>query len=192
MRCALLLLALNAANAQDETEAVGTEEVASAPVEDTIEDAPAEGAAEGAAEDPFEDATEQPAEAVEAVEAVAEPAAEEEVPPEADLGYRQGFDAGQEDAKRARDYALHGLAGFGAGCLVGPCGCVAVPAIEAVVVPGVPSGPWQGYGDTYQQGYTEGYRRAVTRRRVVISLAGASVGTVIGVGAGLAFGAFAL
>lgn len=144
-----------------------------------------------APEDAIEDAIEGGAE--EAVEgASAEPAEDETpaAPEKPELGYHQGFTAGQSDAKMASDYALHGLAGFGAGCLVGPCGCVAVPAIEAVVVPGVPAGPWQGYGGEYQQGYTEGYRRGVQRRRVVYSLVGASVGTVIGVGTGLAFGAF--
>ena len=189
MRSALLLLALNVANAQDEVEATeAVETTEQAPLEETLEEAAPVEDAEG----PFEDA-DAPELAAPILEAAAEspPDTEDTAEPE-DPGYRSGFDAGQEDAKRARDYALHGLAGFGAGCLVGPCGCVAVPTIEAVVVPGVPSGPWQGYGDTYQQGYIEGYRRAVTRRRVVISLAGASVGTVIGVGAGLAFGAFAI
>ena len=190
MSAALLFLALSVANAQDEAP---VEESAEETAEEAFEEAPGE---EVPGEEAFEEAPadEAPAEASEeASESAATPVeAAVDGAPEADLGYRQGFDTGQEDAKRARDYALHGLAGFGAGCLVGPCGCVAVPAIEAVVVPGVPSGPWQGYGEQYQQGYIEGYRRGVTRRRVVISLAGASVGTVIGVGAGLAFGAFAL
>ena len=169
-----------------------------APAEET-EEAPAEEAAETeeppegeSTDEGWEDATEEAIE--EAIEeAVEETPIEEAAPAETappTLGYHQGFAAGQADSKLANDYALHGLAGFGAGCLVGPCGCVAVPDIEAVVVPGVPAGPWQSYDQEYQQGYIEGYRRGVQRRRVVYSLVGASVGTVIGVGTGLAFGAF--
>ncbi len=145
-------------------------------------------------EDGWEDADPGEEEVIDEVfdeEVIEEEVIEEEPPPDNPvLGYHHGFEAGQADSKLAKDYALHGLAGFGAGCLIGPCGCVAVPAIEAVVVPGVPAGPWQGYGSEYQQGYIEGYRRGVQRRRVVYSLVGATVGTVIGVGTGLAFGAF--
>ena len=107
------------------------------------------------------------------------------------LGYRDGYQQGQDDAGLAGDYGLHGLLGFAGGCVVGPCGCVAVPALEAVISPGVPSGGWEAYSPEYQRGYIDGYRREVQKRRVVVSLAGASLGTVVGVGAGLAVGALA-
>ncbi len=107
------------------------------------------------------------------------------------LGYRDGYQQGKDDAGLAGDYGLHGLLGFAGGCVVGPCGCVAVPALEAVVSPGVPPGGWQAYSPEYQRGYIDGYRREVQKRRVVVSLAGASLGTVVGVGAGMAVGALA-
>lgn len=186
--------------AEEPTEAVEDAPVDEAPVEEAATDeAPAEEAAEEAAEVPagtengWEDMPAEPAvEAatgiVEEVQVADEALAEEEAPESA--GYTSGYAAGEEDAKRASDYALHGLAGFGAGCIVGPCGCVAVPAIEAVVVPGVPAGPWQSFDEEYKRGYIDGYRKKVQRRRIIYSLAGASVGTVLGVGTGLAFGVF--
>lgn len=111
-------------------------------------------------------------------------------PEEASRTYRQGYDAGKDDATRAPNYALHGLAGAGAGCVLGPCGCVGAPAVEALVLPAVPNGPWRNESLEYQQGYIEGYQRTVQRRRMVYSFVGASVGTAVGFGAGLALGYF--
>ena len=105
------------------------------------------------------------------------------------LGYRDGYAQGTEDAGLAGNYGLHGLAGFAGGCVVGPCGCVAVPALEAVISPEVPAGRWQAYSPEYQRGYIDGYRREVQKKRVIYSLAGASLGTLVGVGAGFALGA---
>lgn len=171
--------------ADEPTEA--TDEVPAEPAEtdDEVAAEPAEADDEG-----WEAASEEVVDEVvdEAVEASDE-ANEQADTPDPDAGYRMGFAAGEEDAKRASDYALHGLAGFGAGCIIGPCG-VAVPVIEAVVVPGVPSGPWQSFEDDYQKGYIDGYRKKVQRRRIAYSSAGAGVGMVLGVGAGLAFGLF--
>ncbi|MCP4808344.1 MAG: hypothetical protein GY913_33370 [Proteobacteria bacterium] len=180
--------------AQDPEDTTPAEAVEEAPVDEAPAEVPAEDGWEEAAveeaaveEAAVEEAAVEEAAVEEAVETI-EAVAEEEAPESA--GYTSGYAAGEEDAKRASDYALHGLAGFGAGCIAGPCGCVAVPAIEAVVVPGVPAGPWQSFDEEYKRGYIDGYRKKVQRRRIIYSLAGASVGTVLGVGTGLAFGVF--
>jgi hypothetical protein len=106
--------------------------------------------------------------------------------------YQDGFLDGQMSASEAAgQYGLHGLAGLGAGCLAGPCGCI-VPAVDVLINPAVPNGVWRAQNSEYQQGYIEGYQRSIQRKRVIYSAAGVGVGTVIGVGAGLAYGAFAL
>ena len=188
-----LLLALSlvgVAHAQD-SEELPLEDAA--PVEETVDEAPAD-------EAPAEDASEEAAEEAEPVEIFdeepePEPEPEVEQAPETGpqdvmaLGYRDGYAQGTEDAGLAGNYGLHGLAGFAGGCIVGPCGCVAVPALEAVISPEVPAGGWQAYSPEYQRGYIDGYRRAVQKKRVIYSLAGASLGTVVGVGAGFALGA---
>lgn len=121
---------------------------------------------------------------------VAEPAPVEEEP--LYKSYQDGFLDGQMAASEAAgQYGLHGLAGLGAGCAMGPCGCV-VPAAEVLVNPAVPNGVWRSQNSEYQQGYIEGYQRSIQRKRVIYSAAGVGVGSLIGFGAGLAYGAFAL
>ena len=106
--------------------------------------------------------------------------------------YQDGFLDGQAAAgETAGQYGLHGLAGLGAGCALGPCGCV-VPAAEVLINPAVPNGVWRSQNSEYQQGYIEGYQRSIQRKRVIYSAAGVGVGSLIGFGAGLAYGAFAL
>jgi len=187
-----LLLALSlvgVAHAQDSEDSLPEDLV---PVEETAEEVPVENAEEA---ESVEDAEE--AEPVEIFDEEAEPEPEpvvEEAPATGPqdvmaLGYRDGFSQGQEDAVLAGNYGLHGLAGFAGGCIIGPCGCVAVPALEAVISPEVPPGGWQAYSPEYQRGYIDGYRREVQKKRVIYSLAGASLGTLVGVGAGFALGA---
>jgi hypothetical protein len=129
---------------------------------------------------------------------VAEPAPEPEVvaPAAEDAplykSYQDGFLDGQMAASEAAgQYGLHGLAGLGAGCAMGPCGCV-IPAAEVLVNPAVPNGVWRSQNSEYQQGYIEGYQRSIQRKRVIYSAAGVGVGSLIGFGAGLAYGAIAL
>lgn len=186
-----LLLALAMVGTVHAEDDVAVEDAAApteAPAEDApAEDAPAEDApAEDAGEDPveiFDDVPEAPP--VEAAPVEAEAGGENVL----GLGYRDGYSQGQSDAGLAGNYGLHGLAGFAGGCVIGPCGCVAVPALEAVISPSVPNGGWQAYSPEYQRGYIDGYRREVQKKRVIYSLAGASLGTVVGVGAGIALGA---
>ncbi len=134
----------------------------------------------------------------ETVVPVAEPAPEPEVvaPAAEDTplykSYQDGFLDGQMAASEAAgQYGLHGLAGLGAGCAMGPCGCV-IPAAEVLVNPAVPNGVWRSQNSEYQQGYIEGYQRSIQRKRVIYSAAGVGVGSLIGFGAGLAYGAIAL
>lgn len=127
-------------------------------------------------------------------EAQAEPAPAPAPPAEVPLykSYQDGFLDGQTAAAEVSgQYGLHGLMGLGAGCALGPCGCM-VPAAEVLINPAVPNGVWRAQNSEYQQGYIEGYQRTIQRKRVIYSSVGVGVGTVVGVGAGLAFGAFAL
>lgn len=122
------------------------------------------------------------------------PAPAAEAPAEVPLykSYQDGFLDGQTAAAEVSgQYGLHGLMGLGAGCALGPCGCM-VPAAEVLINPAVPNGVWRAQNSEYQQGYIEGYQRTIQRKRVIYSSVGVGVGTVVGVGAGLAFGAFAL
>lgn len=167
----------DAAPAQDGDweDAQGDDATTGEAVKDNLEDAA------GAVEEGLEQAAETVQDNVET---------QTNAPEEASRTYRQGYDAGKDDATRAPNYALHGLAGAGAGCVLGPCGCVGAPAVEALVLPSVPNGPWRNESLEYQQGYIEGYQRTVQRRRMVYSFVGATVGTAVGFGAGLALGYF--
>lgn len=165
----------------------------SAPTSETDSESSDETPAESAGWEAEATPVEEPA-------APAEPAAQEQ--PEASAApaqdealyksYQDGFLDGQMAASEvAGQYGLHGLLGLGAGCAMGPCGCV-VPAAEVLVNPAVPNGVWRAQNSEYQQGYIEGYQRSIQRKRVIYSTVGVGVGTVLGFGAGLAYGAFAL
>lgn len=128
-------------------------------------------------------------------EEAAEALAPEEppAPPAPDISgwsYQDGALAGAQDARTAAGYGLHALGGLAAGLVCGACGCVGAPAVEMVVSPGVPAGPWQGYDSAYQRGYIDSYRRSMRQRRAAYAFAGAGVGATATFLVGFAYGYF--
>ena len=150
------------------------------------EDAPEVGAAEK------KEPTPDPAAAVLSPEAAEQIAGLQEVPAAQSAGnftYQEGYLSGMADGKLAKDYGVHGLAGFAGGTLCACVGCLGVTAAEYMVDPPVPTGTWQQEEGEYQRGYIDGYRGTVRNRRMAYAFAGGTVGFAVSFGVGVALGA---